>query len=111
MINFMAMKKKWQDIQRKRWFRIASNKFVMLTLGFILWMLFIDGNSFLIHSELNTEIEELEESIEYYQSELAADKKKLQELTSDPALLEKFAREEYWMVKEGEEIYLIEDEE
>lgn len=97
-----------QKLRNSRWFGIATNKFVIATLGFVVWMLFLDVNSYLIHHELDNEIEELEESIDYYQSEIEHDKKKLEELTTDPEKLEKFAREQYWMHKPGEEIYIIE---
>ena len=105
------MKKRWQHIRQKRWFRIVTNKFVLATMGFIIWMLFLDVNSYLIHHELNQEIDELEESIDYYRTEIDRDKKQLEELTGDPEKLEKFAREQYWMKEPGEEIYLIEEAE
>lgn len=82
----------------------------MATLAFIVWMLFLDINSYLIHNELNTEIEELEQSIDYYQIEIASDEMKLEELTTDDKKLEKFAREEYWMHRKGERIFLIEQD-
>jgi len=84
-----------------------KNKFWLSGIVFIIWMCFLDSNSLLIHLELSSEIRELEEGIEFYKSELANDKQKLTELTSDPILLEKFAREEYWLCKENEEIFLI----
>ncbi len=86
---------------------ITTNKFVIATVSFIVWMLFLDVNSYLIHSELNQEVESLQESIDYYKKEITKDKKQLEELTSDPEKLEKFAREQYWMKKRGEEIYLV----
>ncbi len=95
-------------MKSKRWFALLTNKFVMATLGFIIWMLFLDINSYLIHHELNAEIDELEESIEYYGTEIESDIKKLEELTTDDKKLEKFAREQYWMHREGEQIFLIE---
>tara|TARA_R110002096_G_scaffold160139_1_gene326221 strand:- start:46 stop:354 length:309 start_codon:yes stop_codon:yes gene_type:complete len=102
------MKKRWENIRHTRWFKILTNKFTLTTIGFVVWMLFLDVNSFLIHNELNNEVNELEGSIEYYQTEIARDKQNLEELTTDPAKFEKFAREQYWMKKPGEEIYLIE---
>lgn len=105
------IKAKFNGVKDKRWFIIATNKFVLATVGFIIWMLFLDVNSYLIHHELNGEIDELEQSIEYYQTEIARDKTQLEELTSDPEKLEKFAREQYWMKKPGEEIYLVEETE
>jgi cell division protein FtsB len=101
------MKKKWLYLKSKKWFLITTNKFVIATVSFIVWMLFLDVNSYLIHSELNQEVESLQESIDYYKKEITKDKKQLEELTSDPEKLEKFAREQYWMKKRGEEIYLV----
>lgn len=109
MINFVSVKKLWQNIRSSRWFIISSNKFLLTTVGFIVWMCFLDVNSYLIHHELDQEIAELEESIKYYNLEIKQDKKQLHELNSDPEKLEKFAREQYWMKKTGEEIFLIEE--
>ncbi len=80
----------------------------MATLGFLVWMLFLDINSYMMHHELNNEISELKQSIEYYQTEIRADELKLEELTTDDKKLEKFAREQYWMHREGEQIFIIE---
>lgn len=82
---------------------------MLATLGFIFWMLFLDVNSFLMHLELNAEKKDLQQSIEYYEAEITTDKKQLDELTSNPEMLEKFAREQYWMKRPGEEIYLIDE--
>ncbi len=102
------LRRKIEELKSYRWFRILANKFTLATLAFVVWMLFLDVNSYLIHHELNNEIDELEESIKYYEEEIAHDKKKLEELTTDPEKLEKFAREEYWLRRKNEEIYLIE---
>ncbi len=104
------MKEKWASLQQQKWFRIASNKYILVTIAFLIWMLFLDVSSYLIHDELRREIKELEESIIYYQKEIAKDKKQLEELTFNPEKLEKFAREQYWMKRPGEEIYLVEEE-
>ncbi len=103
------MKKLWIKISDKPWVKFATNKFILATLAFVLWMFFLDVNSVLIHYELNADKEELEQSILYYRTEIAKDKQLLEELTSDPEKLEKFAREQYWMKRPGEEIYLIEE--
>lgn len=101
------MKKKWQILKSKAWFRRLSNRYVLASLFFAIWMSFFDLNSLLIHRELNREKEALQNSIEYYQRELERDRRQLQELTSDPEKLEKFAREQYYLVRPGEQIFLI----
>lgn len=98
---------KWKDLRNKTWFRVASNKYVLVLMAFIFWMLFLDSNSWLIHRELNLEIEELEKNKMYYLDQINADKAIMEKL-SDSLELEKFARQEYYMKRENEEIYIIE---
>ncbi len=78
-----------------------------ILVAFIVLMLFFDENSYLIHKELDNEIEKLEKTTDYYKKEIKKDKKKIEELDNSETL-EKFAREEYKMKKENEDIYLIE---
>ena len=87
--------------------RILSNKYVIILLLFVVWMIFFDENSLLNHWELDKEIDNLEKSNEYYQDQIEQDKKVIDNL-NDPDSLEKYAREEYKMKKENEEIFLIE---
>jgi len=72
-------------------------------------MLFFDANSYLIHRELNKEMDALEDEKEYYQNEIEKDKKAIQELSTEEGI-EKLAREKYYMKKDSEEIYIIEYE-
>jgi cell division protein FtsB len=84
-----------------------KNMYLLIFIGFAIWMLFIDANSFFIHNDLNNEIEDLNSEKEYYNKEIKKDNKGIKELSSDEGL-EKFAREKYYMKKENEEIYIIE---
>ena len=70
-------------------------------------MVFFDENSFLNHREFNKEIKKLTNEKEYYEREIKQDKELIDKL-NDEEELEKFAREEYKMKKENEEIYIIE---
>jgi cell division protein FtsB len=45
--------------------------------------------------------------MEHIEALIEADKQHYHELTSDPELLEKFAREQYLMKKDNEDIYII----
>ena len=76
---------------------------------FVVWMLFFDANSWLIHHELNTEIDDLENEKDYYLKEIKKDKKDLKKLNTQEGL-EKFAREEYYMKRDNEDIFIIEYE-
>jgi cell division protein FtsB len=86
-----------------------KNIFILILIVFIVWMLFFDANSYLIHHELNSDINDLEAEKEYYEKEILKDKKALKKLNTEEGL-EKFAREEYYMKRDNEEIFIIEYE-
>lgn len=99
------MLKRWKNTT---WFKVLSNKYVVAVIVFAFWMAFLDRNSIGLHMELSERINDLEEAKAHYESELEQNRRELEELESDPEKLEKFAREKYWMHKEGEEVFLIE---
>ncbi len=90
-------------------FAIFLNKYVLIILLFVIWMLFLDTNSWLIHRELDQEIQELNDNKKYYIKEIVKDQKDIK-ILKDSSELEKFAREEYFMKRDDEEIYIIEYE-
>lgn len=94
---------------KRKHFKSAKNIFLVIALGFGFWMLFFDANSYLIHRELNTEIDALEAEKEYYQKEITKDQKAIKELSNDLGV-EKLAREKYYMKKSNEDIFIIEYE-
>ncbi|REE80512.1 cell division protein FtsB [Lutibacter oceani] len=97
----------FKQFRNKPIVKIISNKYVLILLTFIVWMVFFDENSWLNHREFNKEIDKLNSEKEYYNSQIEKDKELIQKL-DDTEELEKFAREEYKMKKENEEIYIIE---
>ena len=56
--------------------KFMSNKYVLVLVFFIIWMLFLDNYSYMDHRFLNKEIEELETNKKYYQNEIKKDKKR-----------------------------------
>ncbi|PKA96843.1 septum formation initiator [Flavobacteriaceae bacterium MAR_2009_75] len=98
-----------KDLRKKKWFSVLTNVYILVLTVFVIWMLFFDTNSLLIHLELKKEINKLEKQQEFLKEEIANDKIILERL-SDPEELEKFAREKYYLKKKNEEIYLIEYE-
>ena len=55
-------------------------------------------------------LRQLERDKEYYQERIEEDSRKLNELRTSDENLEKFAREQYFMKKDNEDIYIIVDE-
>ena len=101
--------KLFSKIKNNKWVRIFSNKYLIITVLFIIWMLFFDTNSYLIHHELNIDIKKLEKNKEEYLEEIMNDKLFIEKM-KDSSEIEKFAREQYYLKRKNEEIYLIEHE-
>lgn len=94
---------------KNKYLKPFKNWFVLILVVFIIWMLFFDANSWFIHNELNNDKEALEAEKEYYKREMEKDKKAIKKLSTEEGL-EKFAREEYYMKRDNEEIFIIEYE-
>lgn len=99
----------FKEVRGKKWFAVISNVYVLVLTVFLIWMVFFDTNSLLIHWELRKEIKKLEKQQEFLRDEISKDKKIIEKL-SNPEELEKFGREQYYLKKKNEEIYLIEYE-
>lgn len=92
---------------KNRLLKLIKSTYGIIIILFIIWMIFFDSNSFIIHNELNNDINELNDQKSYYEKEIAKDNKELQMIQSDSGL-EKYAREKLYMKKDNEEIFLIE---
>jgi hypothetical protein len=62
--------------QKKTWFKIVSNKYLLISLLFAVWMLFLDNYSYMDQRQLNKQIDELQDNKKYYQEEIKKDKAK-----------------------------------
>ena len=89
--------------------KILTSKYAIAGAFFLVWMLFIDQRDFFQQRERKAELEKLEMKKRYYQTEIDKARKTLTELQTNPAALEKFARERYLMKKDGEDIFTLED--
>ncbi len=96
-----------KNIRQQKWVKILSNKYVLILIVFIVWMLFFDENSYLTHHDLNKEKSKLEKSINYFSKEIAKDKEIIKQL-KDSNKLEKYGRETYFFKRDSEDIYIIE---
>ena len=94
-------------IKNSKFFKLLSNLYILTSLVFFIWIFFIDSNSILVNLELKKEINELNERKSLLEKQIEIDKKIILNL-KDPDSLEKYAREELFMKKDNEEIYIIE---
>lgn len=99
----------WKSLKKNIWFKTLTNRYVLVLLIFCSWMLFFDANSWLNHRKLDQELSEVESNIDYYKSEITKDSMIINTL-KDSTEIETFARENYYMKHENEDVYIIKHE-
>ena len=93
------------------WSKIPNwlkNKYAITIVVFIVWLSFFDQNNFLVQYDFKKELKALEQDKAFYLKEIKKTRTELNELTTNPITLEKFAREKYLMKKDNEEIFVFE---
>ncbi len=88
---------------------VVKNKFFITFIAFVVWMLFFDQYSIVSRVRHSRKIANLEQQEAFYLSEIKRSKRLLQELKGDNENLEKFAREQYLMKKENEDIFVVKE--
>jgi len=88
---------------------MLRNKYVLTTLIFLIWLLLFDQNNLNERRKNSSEYNQLLEEKDYYQKKIEEDRKRIQELKTNNENLEKFAREQYLMKKDNEDIFIIVD--
>lgn len=96
-----------KSIRKSQWFKLCTNIYVLISAFFIIWMLFFDTNSFRVLWSLESKIDELERQKEELILQIQDDQIFIKKL-SDSIELEKFGRENYYLKKVDEDIFIIE---
>jgi cell division protein FtsB len=100
------MKKSKQEIFKK-YFKYCNNKYLLTFLGFLVWLSFFDRNDFITTWTYHRKLVSLRNEKEYYEKEIKRYADDLNNLLTNHATMEKYAREKYYMKKDNEEVYLI----
>ena len=87
--------------------RLLRNKFVIATIAFIVWVSLFDENNLIERYQLTRELRQLEKDKVYYLEKIEKDAVRLDELQTNDDNLEKFAREQYLMKKDNEDVFVI----
>ena len=85
----------------------ARSFYFLAALFFLIWMLFFDSNDIFTQTKSKKKLKELEEEKEYYLDKIEEVKENREALLNDEELLERIAREKYFMKKEGEDVFVV----
>jgi cell division protein FtsB len=83
------------------------NRYAAVLAIFVLYISFFDAHDLISQIEIKLELKEIYQEISFLNEDSEAAKRQIHELTSDKAKLEKFAREQYRMKRENEEIFVL----
>ncbi len=86
---------------------LAHSKYAIAVAIFLFWMVACDEDSLLSKSSQSAELSELEAQRDELALKIDQDKRKMSELRNNRQSLEKFAREEYFMKRDDETIFIV----
>ena len=89
--------------------RIVKNKYVAVTLIFLLFFFFLGENNFFVTHQLKRELAELNKEIDLLEHDIKQDSAEAVSLIGNIEALETYGREHYYMKRDNEDIYIIKD--
>ena len=93
--------------QNHRWVRVLLNKYVVATLIFLIWILFLDNNNVGVWLRTQHRLRIQKNHIESLEREIDNTETRIDQLSSQRDSLEKFAREQYLFHEKGEDVYIV----
>lgn len=99
----MSQRKLHQELISRLWVK-GQRRYVLVTVAFVVWMLFFDQYRFSTKIGLSQAIDKLEETKVYYEEEIVKANLQKADLEKNK---EKYAREKYLMHRENEDVFLL----
>ena len=96
-------------ILESRLVKVVKNKYFLVTIFFVIWVLFIDTNNLIRWYSDMKDVAAQERQKRYYKEAIRQTDEQLKELDSNLDSLEKFAREQYYFHKADEELFIVEE--
>lgn len=91
-------------------FRFLKNFYLASSVGLLAWLLFFELNSIPDQIKNWWKLQQLESQKEYYLEQIELLKKEQASTLGTDKLMEKYAREKYFMKKDSEEVFVLVDE-
>lgn len=84
-----------------------KNKYFIAASAFLAWIVFFDRNDLLTQLQRRHELNDLQLVKGDFTKRIALERKELNQLQTNPAILEKYAREKYYMKRDNEDLFII----
>lgn len=86
---------------------VLKTRYALAIGVFLVWMLFFDNFNIIRRAGLQAELNTARNQRAYYKEEMVRIRAEMEELFTNEASLEKFARERYLMKRPDEDIFII----
>jgi cell division protein DivIC len=86
---------------------LFKNKFVIVTLVFIIWITFFSQYDLVNQRAHWAELDGMKKKIEFLQTEITRLEREKESLQTDSAVIEQYAREKYFMKTVHEDVYVF----
>lgn len=87
-----------------------KNKYVLTIAGFIIWLTFFSQYNLMERARLAGNLKDLQREKKYYIEQIKRDSARLHQLSTGTEELEKYAREQFYMKKPNEDIFVVVEE-
>ncbi|MFN5620016.1 MAG: FtsB family cell division protein [Flavobacteriales bacterium] len=94
---------------KKKLLRLVKNKYTLSTVVFLLWLTFFNEIDLIYIFQSRREVTALRNEVQRMKDDNARATQSLFDLTTNAASLEKFARENYYMKRENEVVYVFKE--
>lgn len=91
--------------------KFLRNRYAATTLAFLVYITFFDTHDLISQLGTRYKLHQIEAQVEFLNHDTEKARAQIIDLTTNKASLEKFAREQYRMKRENEEIFVILKEE
>lgn len=86
-----------------------KNRYLLTGVLGLFWVTFISDIDLVYLTRSQRQLNQMHADVAHYQSQIQETREQLEALTTNPKLLETFAREEYFMKRDDEDLFRIVD--
>lgn len=87
--------------------RFLINKYVVATIVFLAVIIYFDENNLIVSYRLKQDVDALKVRRDELRSDMKADSISASQLKYNREMMEKYGRENYYMKRQGEDIFII----
>lgn len=86
---------------------VLTNRYLLTALLGLVWVTFVSEIDLIYLAKSQMELNRLKRQVDHYNQEILHTRTQLEDLSSNPERLERFAREKYFMKRDNEDLFRI----